>query len=97
MTQPDERLEHLLRLARLELAPGEDEEVAADLARLLDYLERLQAADVGEEDEWRPPMPPAAATRPDVVAPSLPTEAALRLAPAARDGFFEVPRTLDDA
>lgn len=97
MTQADDRLEHLQRLARLELAPEEAAEVAADLVTLLDYLARLQAADVEGEDEWRPPLAPATAMRADVLAPSLPTALALALAPAAKDGFFEVPRTLEDA
>lgn len=96
MTRTDDRLEHLQRLARLELAPDEAAEVASDLGTLLDYLARLQAADVEGEDEWRPPLAPATAMRADVLAPSLPTTTALALAPAAKDGFFKVPRTLED-
>ncbi len=92
----DERVEHLQRLARLELGPGEAEAVSADLELLIGYLERLQAVDVEGEPEWTPPLAPTRALRPDVVAPSLDTSVALGLAPNVQDGFFRVPRTVDD-
>ncbi len=97
MSDADERLRHLLRLARLELATGEADAVAADLDVLLGYLARLQELDVDDEPEWTPPVTPAAVMRPDSLSPSLPRDAALALAPNAQDGFFRVPRILDDA
>ncbi len=96
VTHGDERLEHLQRLSRLELTEEEAAAFSADLDLLLAYLARLQEADLDDEPEWTPPLPPASPTRPDVVQPSLAREMALGLAPAAQDGFFRVPRTLDD-
>jgi len=96
VTDADERSEHLQRLARLQLEPGEAEAVAADVELLLGYLERLQEVDVSGEPEWTPPVPPKAISRPDVLTASLPRERALALAPASQDGYFRVPRVLED-
>ncbi len=92
----DERVEHLQRLARLELGPGEAEAVSADLEVLIGYLERLQAVDVEGEPEWTPPISPATLLRPDEVTPSLDSRVALGLAPNVQGDFFRVPRTVDD-
>ncbi len=97
MSDADERLQHLLRLARLELPPSEADAVAADLDVLLGYLARLQELDVDDEPEWTPPLAPASVMRPDSTTPSLPRAAALALAPNTQDDFFRVPRILDDA
>jgi aspartyl-tRNA(Asn)/glutamyl-tRNA(Gln) amidotransferase subunit C len=89
----DETLARLEELARLELAPDERERVKADLAAVLGFVAQL--ADLpegpGAEDLTAPER-----TRPDVPRPGLPRDAALALAPAARDGYFEVPRTVDE-
>lgn len=94
--EPDERLKHLLRLARIELAPDEVDGIAEDLGALLGYLARLRDADVDDE-EWAPPIAPAASLRQDEPATSLERGAALSLAPSTQDGFFRVPRVVDDA
>lgn len=89
--------EHLARLARIELDPEEGPEVAREVEVLLGYLARLRAVDVEGEAEWTPPLPPEAPLRADVAEPSLARDVALGLAPEASDGFFKVPRVLDDA
>lgn len=97
MTPPDARLKHLQRLARLQLDEAEAEAVAADVELLLGYLTRLQQVDVTGEPEWTPPVAPKAFARPDAVEPSMARAEALALAPARQDGYFRVPRVLDDA
>lgn len=89
-------VKHLERVSRLELRPEEASAFAADLDRLLDYLKRLQAADVTGEADWTPPLGRPTATRPDVTTPTLGSARALALAQGAQDGFFRVPRTLAD-
>lgn len=40
-----EELEHLAKLARIELDPGEEEKLLADLGNILDHFKELQALD----------------------------------------------------
>ena len=93
MSLPSETLQHLARLARLDISEGEAERLARDLEGILDHARRLppfdREPDPGAErramiwkrnDEPTGPAPPGAATSG---------------APHARDGFFTVPRTID--
>lgn len=89
----DETLSHLEELARLELAPEERERVKADLAAVLGFVDAL--ADLPEGEDASDLTAPQR-TRPDVPRPGLPRDAALALAPASRDGYFEVPRTVEE-
>lgn len=90
----DETLSHLEELARLELHPAEREKVKADLAAVLGFVAELAEL---QEGEVATDLAAPERTRPDVPRPGLPREAALALAPAARDGYFEVPRTVEEA
>lgn len=80
---------------RLELTAPESNALFADLTELLESVETLAQIDLSDEEPWRP-LPGNAPARLDEVAPSLSVEAALALAPAAQDGYFKVPRTVDD-
>ena len=91
-----EEAEHLARLARLELAPDELEQLAGQLDVILAAVARV--AEVAADDI--PPtshaLPLTNVYREDEVRPSLGTEAALAAAPAAEDGRFRVPRILGE-
>jgi len=87
-------VEHVARLARLELSGEELEHLAAQLARIVEYVDKLSRLDVGD----LPPMMHAAegaSLREDEPGPTLPRRLALEGAPAASDGFFRVPRVLE--
>lgn len=91
----------LAALARLELAEGEAERSVTELAVVLAHFEALAEVDTeGVPAAWSPPRPEAeagageGATRPDLVAPSLPREQALADAPDPHAGSFRVPRVL---
>lgn len=90
----DEALAHLEELARLELAPEERARVKADLQAVLGFVAELADLPEGVADA---DLAAPERTRPDVPRPGLAREAALALAPAARDGYFEVPRTVEEA
>lgn len=83
-------VEHVARLAHLELAPEELDRLTRGLASILEYAACLDALDTGDID-------PAAADgdvsrlREDVVAPGLPPGEATRNAPRAENGLFKVP------
>jgi aspartyl-tRNA(Asn)/glutamyl-tRNA(Gln) amidotransferase subunit C len=90
----DQELDALQALAGLKLEPAERETLRGHLSRILTYVHQLEAIDTegieptthGEEH----PTP----LRDDEPKPCLGQKDALREAPAARDGFFEVPVVL---
>lgn len=89
-------VKHVALLSRLELAEGEAETYAADLDRILHYVEKL-----GELDTTN--VPPTSHSfklqnvfREDAVRPSLTNEEALANAPDSEDECFKVPAVLQD-
>lgn len=89
----DAALARLEELARLELEPAERARVKADLAAVLGFVAQLAELPAGPVD---PGLAAPERTRPDEPQPGLPRDTALALAPDARDGFFAVPRTLEE-
>ncbi len=100
----EEMAAQLARQSRIDLTDEELPRLAHELKLMAEFATTLEAASVdggldGGLDgvpEWTPPTAPVRDLRPDEVAPSLPREAALALAPATADGFFRVPRTVDE-
>ena len=83
---------HVARLARLELTDDEVERFSAELAKVLDYVDKI--GELGDLSE----VPPTAhvvevenALRADEPRPSLPLEVALASAPDPAPGGFRVP------
>jgi aspartyl-tRNA(Asn)/glutamyl-tRNA(Gln) amidotransferase subunit C len=88
-------VEHLARLAHLELDAAEAERLAADLDSILDYARRLAAVpeDVGEGDVPSPGTP----LREDEPGPRLPPGAAVAPAPERSNDLFKVPPAIGGA
>jgi aspartyl-tRNA(Asn)/glutamyl-tRNA(Gln) amidotransferase subunit C len=88
---------HVAALCRLALPEGEVEALAATLGRILEHVQRLAECDV----EGVPPTSHVVelgdTLRDDEVRPSLPQEAAVANAAAARGGLFLVPRVVEEA
>lgn len=83
--------EALARLAALDVGDGALHALERDLARILDYVAQLQAADADPADA-APAVPPhMQALRPDTVRPADPSMPLDRLAPERRDGFILMP------
>ena len=91
-----EQVEQLARLARLELNDTEKEAFARQLTEIIGYVDRLKTVDPGARSRGTGVVGAIAAFREDIVRPSLPREEALRNAPEQEDGYFRVPRILDD-
>jgi aspartyl-tRNA(Asn)/glutamyl-tRNA(Gln) amidotransferase subunit C len=89
-------IEHIARLARIELAPAEKAAFAAHLADILAYVELLGQADVRGVEPMAHAFPVENVWGEDVPRPGLPAEAALGNAPAQRDGMFSVPRVVEE-
>ncbi len=93
VTIDDETLAHLERLARLEVPEDERESVKADLAAVLAFVAQLEQV---PGRDGAPPAVAVAGARPDQPRPSLGQAEALSVAPSRKDGYFQVPRTVDE-
>jgi aspartyl-tRNA(Asn)/glutamyl-tRNA(Gln) amidotransferase subunit C len=89
-------VDHVARLARLDLSDAEREQMLAELSQILEHAERIQALDLDGVEPTSHAVPIVNAMRPDVKTPSLPQEVALRNAPESEDGRFKVPRIIED-
>jgi len=86
----------LARLARIDLTEAELDVLAPQLGQILDSVARVQQAGVDDVPGTSHPLPLTNVFRPDVLVPSLGTEAVLAGAPAAEDGRFRVPQILGE-
>ena len=90
-------VDHVARLARLDLSEEERSRMQVELSAILDHAERIQALDLDDLEPTSHPVPLKNMMRPDEVTDSLPQDEALSNAPAAEDGRFRVPRIIEDA
>jgi len=85
-------LRRMIRESYLALPEEEAEELARDVAGLLDNVEVLAALPVAGGEA--PAALEPGALRPDEAAPSLPADLALANAPDHHDGFAAVPKII---
>jgi aspartyl-tRNA(Asn)/glutamyl-tRNA(Gln) amidotransferase subunit C len=92
-----EAVNHVARLARLDLSDAERDRMQAELSNILEHAERIQALDLDGVEPTSHAVPITNAMRSDEVKASLSQTEALANAPAAEDGRFRVPRIIEDA
>lgn len=90
-------VDHVARLARLDLSDEERERMRVELSQILEHAEQVQALDLDGIEPTAHSIPLENASRADEVRASLPQKAALRNAPEAEEGRFKVPRIIEDA
>lgn len=90
-----EQVAEVAKLAKLRLSEEEATRVAAQLGRILEYVEMLREVDDTEIDATAGAEPEGAGPRADEPAPSLSREAALERAPKADEETFLVPPVID--
>jgi aspartyl-tRNA(Asn)/glutamyl-tRNA(Gln) amidotransferase subunit C len=88
-------VEHVARLARLELTDEEKERMRAQLDSILSYIDKLNELDTSAVEPTSHVLPMMNVFRDDEVRPSLSQEEALANAPDRQDLFFRVPRILE--
>jgi aspartyl-tRNA(Asn)/glutamyl-tRNA(Gln) amidotransferase subunit C len=88
-------VEEIALLARLHLEPGELDQMQEELGAILEHFGTLAQVDTTDVQPMTHAVPMDLRLRPDEVAPSLPTEEALRAAPVKQDGVFVVPAIID--
>jgi aspartyl-tRNA(Asn)/glutamyl-tRNA(Gln) amidotransferase subunit C len=88
-------VEHVARLARLELTDEEKERMRAQLDSILTYIDKLNELDTSAVEPTSHVLPMMNVFRDDEVRPSLSQEETLANAPDRQDLFFRVPRILE--
>jgi aspartyl-tRNA(Asn)/glutamyl-tRNA(Gln) amidotransferase subunit C len=91
----DFNIHYVARLARIALTPEEEKTLGTQLDGILGYIAKLKEVDVSGVEPTAHAFPLVNVTRPDVVEPSLPTDEALRNAPAKAAGLFVVPKIVE--
>jgi aspartyl-tRNA(Asn)/glutamyl-tRNA(Gln) amidotransferase subunit C len=91
MTLTTEEVQHIAKLARIELTAEQQEHYREQLSAILDYIAKLRTLDTTD-------VPPTAGgglthmvLRRDESRPSLPTDTLLANAPETEDDQFKIP------
>ena len=88
-------VEHVARLARLELPEAEKDRLTDQLSNILTYVEKLSELDTSGVEPTAHVLDIKNVMRDDVVAPSLPQERALANAPEKAAGHYKVPKIIE--
>jgi aspartyl-tRNA(Asn)/glutamyl-tRNA(Gln) amidotransferase subunit C len=89
-------VEHVARLARLELSDDEKERMTTQLDAILGYMETLNTLNTADVEPTATVIPMVSVMRDDEVRPSLDREDALANAPEREGAYFRVPRIIED-
>ena len=92
---PELNIDHVAKLARLELTPEEKEKFSAQLGDVLTYIEQLKKVDVSHVEPTAHAFPVYNVWAEDIAQPGLPVDVALKNAPAQRKHMIVVPRVLE--
>jgi aspartyl-tRNA(Asn)/glutamyl-tRNA(Gln) amidotransferase subunit C len=90
-------VEHVARLARLELSAEEKERFTHQLNDILQYVEKLKELDTDGVEPTAHVIPLQNVLREDAVRPSLDREDVLANAPDREEAFFKVPKIIEES
>ena len=90
-----DQVKHVARLARIELGPGEAEDVLAKLNGIFGLVEQMQAVDTSGVEPMSHPQELYQRLRDDVVTETDQRDAFQRVAPATEAGLYLVPRVIE--
>jgi aspartyl-tRNA(Asn)/glutamyl-tRNA(Gln) amidotransferase subunit C len=88
-------VDHVARLARLELSAEERQRFTRQLASILEYCAKLDELSTEHVEPTSHVLAMTNVFRDDVAGAPLPREAALAGAPEQEDGFFRVPAVIE--
>ena len=90
----DETIEYVGILAKLELSDAEKEEAKKDMEKMLDYIDTLNELDTDGVEPMSHIFEDENVFREDVVTNGDNKEAMLANAPKAKEGQYQVPKTI---
>jgi aspartyl-tRNA(Asn)/glutamyl-tRNA(Gln) amidotransferase subunit C len=85
-------IEHVAKLARLELTDDERAQLAMQLPAILEHAAKVGEVAAADVPPTASPIARSNVLRPDVPEPSISQQAALANAPESEGGRFKVPR-----
>jgi aspartyl-tRNA(Asn)/glutamyl-tRNA(Gln) amidotransferase subunit C len=88
-------VEHMARLARLELSEADKDRMQGELDGILAYIDKLRALDVDGVPPTTHAVPLTNVMRADEPEPSLPSEEMLANAPDRNGEYVRVPRIIE--
>lgn len=91
-----DEVEHVAKLARLELTESEQEAFSSQLSTILEYIDQLKALDTSGLEQTATIPGQTMVLREDAPRPGLTIEQTLANAPEQAEGFFSVPKILED-
>jgi aspartyl-tRNA(Asn)/glutamyl-tRNA(Gln) amidotransferase subunit C len=91
----EKEIEHIAKLARLDLTKKEKEKFALQLSSILDYVSELSKVDTKNVEPIANITGLFNIEREDEIKPSLPREELLKNAPKQKDGFLKVKEILE--
>ena len=89
-------VEHVARLARLDLSTVEKERMGRELDGILTYIDKLRAVDTEGVPPTSRAVPMTNVMREDEPVPSLPQADMLANAPDRSGDFFRVPKIIEE-
>ena len=90
-------IDELASLAKLRLSAEESRRLQKDLSGILAYVEKLNALDLENVAETAHVLDLTNVFREDAVKPGLTQEQALANAPLQKNGYFSVPKVIEQA
>ena len=93
----DKLVSYVAELAHLKIDEAQREQAAADLARMIGYVDQLSELDTTGVEPMSHAFPVVNVFREDEVKPSMERELILKNAPDVKDGCFLVPKTVERA
>ena len=91
-----EEVKNVARLARLSISEGETEAFEKQLSEILTYIGKLNELDTSKIDPTSHVLEMSNVLREDKVRPGMTREEALSGAPESLDGFFRVPKIIEE-
>ena len=91
-----QEVDHVARLARLELSAADKERMRSELDGILSYIDKLRALDTRDVEPTSHAVPVTNVMRDDVERPSLPHEDMLANAPDRHREMFRVPKIIEE-
>ena len=90
-----QEVEHVAKLARLELSEQEKEKLTDQLSNILTYVETLNGLDTKGVEPTAHVLDLKNVMRDDIAVPGLPRERALANAPDQAAGHYKVPKIIE--
>ena len=91
----DKLVSYVAELAHLKLDDDQRAQAAADLARMIGYVDQLSELDTDGVEPMSHAFPVVNVFREDEVKPSMERELILKNAPKQKEGCFRVPNTVE--